>query len=152
MRLLFRYFASTLSSCPLDIPRNSGRLRVPQVPNAPTISGRTIPGQISCQYGSTELRCDAESSEGHRSTASIAAKPPYVFIGELYDLDFVWFTTGVIRLASRNGAKDGVVNVYAMTDGAKVGDIGLKPDKPMKILYAGEEATGNGEDRSRSEV
>jgi hypothetical protein len=48
--------------------------------------------------------------------------------------------TGVVRLASRNGAKDGVVNVYAMTDGAKVGDIGLKPDSSMKIVFTGEES------------
>jgi hypothetical protein len=136
---IFRFDSQFL---PIGYTKKFGPTSLPQVPNVPAISGRAFPGQtISCQYGSTELRCDAESSEGHRSTASIAAKPPYVFIGEFYDLDFVWFTTGVVRLASRNGAKDGVVNVYAMTDGAKVGDIGLKPDKPMTILYAGEETT-----------
>jgi hypothetical protein len=136
---IFRFDSQFL---PIGYTKKFGPLVMPQVPNAPTFSGRTLSGQtISCQYGSTELRCDAESSEGHRSTASISAKPPYVFTGEFYDLDFVWFTTGVVRLASRNGAKDGVVNVYAMTDGAKVSDIALKPDKPMKILYVGEETT-----------
>ncbi len=49
--------------------------------------------------------------------------------------------TSVVRLASRAGAKDGVVNVYALTNGAKSTDIGLKPDKPMKIVFAGEETT-----------
>ena len=55
----------------------------PQFANAPTLSRRMIPRQtISCQYGSKELSCTAESSEGHKSTSSIAAKTPYVFIGE----------------------------------------------------------------------
>jgi hypothetical protein len=120
---------------PIGYTKKFGPISMPQVPNVPTIPGRTI----SCQYESKELSCDAESSEGHKSTTSIAAKPPYVFIGEFYDLDFAWFMTGVVRLASRNGAKDGVVNVYAMTDGAKIGDIGLKPDSPMKIVFTGEE-------------
>jgi len=131
---IFRFDSQFL---PIGYTKKFGPLVMPQVPNVPTFSGQTI----SCQYGSTELRCDAESSEGHKSTTSIAAKPPYVFIGEFYDLDFTWFMTGVVRLASRNGAKDGVVNVYALTDGAKPPDIGLKPDEPMKIVFAGEETT-----------
>jgi hypothetical protein len=120
---------------PIGYTKKFGSISKPQVPNFPTIPGQTV----SCRYESRELSCDAESSGGHKSTASIAAKPPYVFTGEFYDLDFAWFMTGVVRLASRNGAKDGVVNVYAMTDGAKVGDIGLKPDSPMKIVFTGEE-------------
>jgi hypothetical protein len=136
---IFRFDSQFL---PIGYTKKFGTTSWPQIPNAPTISGRTIPGwTISCQYQSAELICDAESSEGHKSTTSIAAKPPYVFIGEFYDLDFTWFMTGVVRLASRNGAKDGVVNVYALTDGAKPPDIGLKPDKPMKIVFAGEETT-----------
>jgi hypothetical protein len=105
--------------------------------NSPTISGWTI----SCQYQTAELICNTESSEGHKSTTSIAAKPPYVFIGEFYDLDFPWFMTGVVRLALRENAKDGDVRVYALTNGVKPADIGLKPDKPMKIVFAGEETT-----------
>src|ERR1700734_167884 len=134
---IFRFDSQFL---PIGYTKKFGPASWPQVPNVPAISGRTTPGHtISCQYGSVELSCVDESSEGHRSTTSIAAQPPYVFIGEFYDLDFVWFTTGVVRLASRNGAKDGVVNVYALTDGAKPPDIGLKPDKPMKVVFAGEE-------------
>ena len=119
---------------PIGYTKKFGPISKP-VPNLPTIPGWTI----SCQYESRAISCDAESSEGHKSTASIAAKPPYVFIGEFYDLDFAWFMTGVVRLASRSAAKDGVVNVYAMTDGAKVGNIGLKPDSPMTIVFTGEE-------------
>jgi hypothetical protein len=120
---------------PIGYTKKFGPISKPQVPNFPAIPGQTI----SCRYESRKLSCDAESSEGHKSTASIAAETPYVFTGEFYDLDFAWFMTGVVRLASRNGAKDGVVNVYAMTDGAKVDDIGLKPDSPMKIVFTGEE-------------
>jgi hypothetical protein len=136
---IFRFDSQFL---PIGYTRKFGPTSMPQVPNVPAISDRTIPGHtISCQYGNVELSCVDESSEGHKSTASIAARSPYVFIGEFYDLDFVWFMTGVVRLASRNGAKGGVINVYAMTDGAKITEIGLKPDTPMKILYAGEETT-----------
>jgi hypothetical protein len=120
---------------PIGYTKKFGPISMPQVPNLPTISGQTI----SCQYGSSQLSCAAESSEGHKSAAAIAAKPPYVFIGEFYDLDFAWFMTGVVRLASRNGAREGVVNVYAMTNGAKAADIGLKSDTPMKIVFIGEE-------------
>jgi len=122
---------------PIGYTKKFGPASVPQIPNLQTIPGWTI----SCRYQSAELICDSESSKGHKSTTSIAAKPPYVFMGEFYDLDFAWFMTGVVRLASRNGAKDGVINVYALTDGAKPDDIGLKPDDPMKIVFTGEETT-----------
>lgn len=120
---------------PIGYTKKSGSIPVPQIQNFPAIAGWTI----SCQYMIKELSCDAESSEGHKATTSIAAKLPYVFTGEFYDLDFAWFMTGVVHLASRYGAKDGIVNVYALTDGAKVGDISLRPDTPMKIVFAGEE-------------
>jgi hypothetical protein len=136
---LFRFDSQFL---PIGYTKKVGPISMPQVPNAPVISGRTFPGSaISCQYDSKELSCSAESSEGHKSTASMAAKPPYVFIGEFYDLDFAWFLAGVVRLVLRNSAKDGVVNVYAMTTGAKPADIGLKSDQPIKIVFAGEETT-----------
>ncbi|MGA8212130.1 MAG: hypothetical protein WB799_00950 [Candidatus Sulfotelmatobacter sp.] len=128
---IFRFDSQFL---PIGYTKKFGPISVPY-PNFPTIPG----GTISCQYQSAELICNAESSEGHKSTGSIAAKPPYVAIGEFYDLDFAWFMTGVVRLASRSGTKDGVVNVYAMTDGAKVGEIELKPDSPMKVVPTGEE-------------
>jgi hypothetical protein len=94
---------------------------------------------ISCQYESRRLSCDAESSEGLKSTTSIAADAPYVVTGEFYDLDLAWFMTGVVRSASRNGTEDGVVNVYALTDGAKAGDIALEADSPIKIVFTGQE-------------
>jgi hypothetical protein len=92
--------------------------------NLPTIPGWTI----SCLYKPRELSCDAESSEGQKSKASIPANPPYVVIGEFYDLDFGWFMTGIVRLATSANA-NGNVNVYALTDGAKLGELGLKPDR-----------------------
>jgi streptogramin lyase len=49
--------------------------------------------------------------------------------------------TGVVRLVSRNGAKNGVVNIYALGNGSNPADIVLKPDKPMKIDFIGEETT-----------
>ncbi|MGA7695963.1 MAG: hypothetical protein WCA76_13135 [Candidatus Sulfotelmatobacter sp.] len=131
---IFRFDSHFL---PIGYTKKFGSVSVPQIPNLPTIPGSTI----SCQYQSAELICDLESSKGHKSKTSIAAKPPYVFIGEFYDLDFAWFMTGVVRLATRNGAKDGVINVYALTDGEKPDDIGLKPDGPMKIVFTGEETT-----------
>lgn len=134
---VFRFNSQFL---PIGYAWKFGPTSWPQFANAPTLSGRTIPGQtISCQYGSKELSCTAESSEGHKSTSSIAAKTPYVFIGEFYDLDFLWFMTGVVHLSSQEGGKDGVVNVYALTNGPNPTDIGLKPDKPVKIVFAGEE-------------
>lgn len=101
----------------------------PQTQNSKSNRGMTI----SCQYKTRELACTAESSEGMKSSASITAEPPYVFLGEFYDLDFAWFMTGVVNLASRSNAQSGLVNVYILTDGSKPGEIGLEVDKPIKI-------------------
>lgn len=120
---------------PIGYIKKFGPISMPQIPSLGTIPGWTI----SCQYQSTELICNAESSEGKKSTTSIAARPPFVVIGEFYDLDFAWFMTGVVQLATRNAGKAASVNAYAITDGAKVGDIGLKLDKPITITPAGEE-------------
>jgi hypothetical protein len=129
---IFRFDSQFL---PIGYIKKLGPISKPQASNATTIPGWTI----SCQYESKKLSCDAESSEGRKSTTSIVAEAPYVVTGEFYDLDFAWFMTGVVRLASRNGAKDGVVNTYALTDGAKAGDIGLEADSPIKIVFTGEE-------------
>jgi hypothetical protein len=105
-----------------------------------TLTGQPSRGlTISCQYKTRELACTDESSEGKKSSASIAAEPPYVFTGEFYDLDFAWFMTGVVNLASRGNAKNGLVNVYFLTDGAKPDEIGLEADKPIKITLVGQE-------------
>jgi hypothetical protein len=106
-----------------------------QIQNSPQSHGVTI----SCRYKSKELACTAESSEGKKSSVSIAADPPYVFMGEFYDLDFAWFMTGVVNLASRGNAKNGLVNVYFLTDGAKPDEIGLEADQPLKITPVGQE-------------
>jgi hypothetical protein len=124
---IFRFDAQFL---PIGYTKKSGRMAKPPASGAAT---------ISCQYESKKLSCDAESSEGLKSTTSISADAPYVVTGEFYDLDFAWFMTGVVRLALRGGANDSVVNVYALTDGAKAGDIALEADNPIKIVPAGEE-------------
>jgi len=120
---------------PIGYSKKSGPIPKPQASNVATTPGWTI----SCQYESKKLSCDAESSEGLKSTTSIPADAPYVVTGEVYDLDIAWFMTGVVRLASHNGTKDGVVNVYALTGEAKAGDIGLEADSPIKIVFTGEE-------------
>jgi hypothetical protein len=124
---IFRFDSQFL---PIGYSKKLGRISKSQTPGVAT---------ISCQYESKKLSCDAESSEGLKSTTSLAADAPYVVTGEFYDLDFAWFMTGVVRLASRNGTKDSVVNVYALTDGAKAGDIALEADSPIKIVLTGEE-------------
>lgn len=129
---IFRFDSRFL---PIGYCKKSGPTPKRQASNVATTPGWTI----SCQYESRKLSCDAESSEGLKSTTSIAADAPYVVGGEFYDLDFSWFMTGVVRLSSRNGTKAGVVNVYALTDGAKAGDIGLEADRPIKIVFTGEE-------------
>ena len=53
-------------------------------------------------------------------------------------MDLAWFMTGVVHLAS-SATANGIINVYALTDGTKLGEIGLKTDIPMKIVFAGEE-------------
>ena len=45
------------------------------------------------------------SSDGRQSTSSTPAQPPYVVIGEFYDLDIAWFMTGVVHLVSSRRAK-----------------------------------------------
>ncbi len=120
---------------PIGYSKKLGPIPKPRASNVATTPGWTI----SCQYESKKLSCDAESSEGLKSTTSTAADAPYVVTGEWYDLDFAWFMTGVVRLASHNGTKDGVVNAYALTDGPKAGEIGLEADSPIKIVFTGEE-------------
>jgi hypothetical protein len=103
---------------------------------------------ISCQYKTRELTCTADSSGGNKSSTSITAEPPYVFIGEFYDLNYAWFMTGVVNLASRGDAKNGYVNVYILTEGTKLGEIALEADKPIKITFVGQEA-GESDDKSQ---
>jgi len=122
---IFRFDSHFL---PIGYIRKLGPVSKTQNSNVATLPGWTI----SCQYESKELSCDDQSSDGRKSTTSIAAEAPYVVTGEFYDLDFAWFMTGIVHLASRNGTKDGVVNAYALTDGAKAGDIGLEPDSPIR--------------------
>jgi hypothetical protein len=99
-----------------------------------------LPGwRISCEYRGAELTCNAESSDGQKSVATTQAKPPYVAIGEFYDLDFLWYMTGVVRLAVGDASASGTVNVYALTDASKAGGLSLKPDVPVKIAFLGEE-------------
>ena len=106
----------------------------------PPSSASSLPGwTISCQYLERELKCDAESSEGRKATTSVEATSPYLLVGEFYDLDLVWFLTGAVHLASDSKVKDGSINVYALTSGINPGDIALKLDNPMKIVFAGEE-------------
>ena len=96
---------------------------------------------ISCDYAPKELHCDADL-DGHKSTASLAAKQPYVFIpGEYYDLDFCWFLTGIVRLATSGGNQP--VNLYGMIDRpGHIGEIDLKADsanaEPMRLTLLGE--------------
>jgi len=88
---------------------------------------------ISCRYKTNELSCTGESPHGKKSSISIAAEAPYVFMAEFYDLDFAWFMTGVVNLASSGNARNGLVNVYFLADGATPGEIGLEADQPIRI-------------------
>ena len=98
----------------------------------PEISG----SEISCEYKSREILCESIAGDGTRSATKIAAVPPYVVTGEFYDLDFLWFMTGVVHLLQ--GAKpDGSVNAYAVTSGRGPKEIELKIDKPIRIISDG---------------
>lgn len=100
------------------------------------------PFSISCNYAPKELHCDTDF-DGHKSTASVTAKQPYVFVpGEYYALDFCWFLTGILRLAT-NGNSDQPVNLYGMVDRpGHIGEIDLEPDsehaEPMRLPLLGE--------------
>jgi hypothetical protein len=112
-------------------------LRVDRMPNNPS----SHPFSISCDYTPKDLHCDTDF-DGHKSTASVAAKQPYVFIpGEYYALDFCWFLTGIVRLAT-SGNGNQPVNLYGMIDRpGRVGEIDLEPDsKPdsMRLTITGE--------------
>jgi TonB family protein len=98
-----------------------------------------VPGyEISCEYKAKELICETVSADGTRSTQTVPALPPYVLIGEFYDLDFTWFMTGVVHLASSEKTHNGLVNVYALTDGKNPTEIGLRPDTPIQITSDGD--------------
>ena len=120
---------------PIGYSKEQGPV-VASIPNLPQVPGFSV----ACEYKTKELRCDADWSDGRKSSASIPAQSPYVVIGEFYDLDVAWFMTSVVHLASSRGAKDGVVNVYALTGGTKPYEIGLKADRPMKVTFVKEEA------------
>jgi hypothetical protein len=95
-------------------------------------------GEISFKYRPKELICETISGDGTKSTQTVPAVPPYVAIGEFYDLDFIWYMTGVIHLASSERSTNGVVHSYAITTGKKPTEIGLKPDKPFRISLDGD--------------
>jgi hypothetical protein len=99
------------------------------------------PMSVACKYETQELRCDTEY-KGTKSTASVPAKQPYVFLpGEFYGLDFAWFLTEVVQLADRSKAKESMVNVYVMTDSeTKRDEIALKLDSPVNIVFTREES------------
>ena len=98
-----------------------------------------VPGyEISCEYKTKELICETTSEDGTRSTQAVPAVPPYVVVGEFYDLDFTWFMTGVVHLASSGKTSNGLVNVYALIEGKKPAEIGVRPDKPIQIISDGD--------------
>lgn len=97
-------------------------------------------GEITCEYRARELNCVTISGDGKASKETTAAAPPYVVVGEFYDLDFAWFMTGVVHLASRAEARDGVVKVYAITSGKRPTEIKVVPDKPIRIIADGDES------------
>jgi hypothetical protein len=103
------------------------------------LQGSRIPkspgGEISFEYKPKELTCETISGDGTKSTKTVPAIPPYVAVGEFYDLDFIWYMTGVVHLAS-SGNSDGLVHVYAMTGEKR--EIGLKPDRPFRISRDGD--------------
>jgi len=100
-----------------------------------------FPGsEISCEYKAKELSCETISGDGTRSTQTVAAVPPYVVIGEFYDLDLAWFMTGVVHLASSEEASSGFVNVYAITTGKKPPETNVRPNKPIQIISDGDES------------
>jgi hypothetical protein len=108
---------------------------VPQAKGGPSSRGVTI----SCKYMPRELTCTAESEEGKKASTSVAAKAPSVIMGEFYDLNFAWFMTGVVNLATRSNNENGLVNVYVLTDGPTSDEIALEADEPIKIIPAGQE-------------
>jgi TonB family protein len=114
---------------PIGFSRKTGPLDLPdsRLPKFPA-------SEISCDYKAKELSCETISGDGTRSRQTAAAVPPYVVVGEFYDLDFAWFMTGVVHLASSGVASDGFVNVYAMTTGSSPTQITLRPDKPIQII------------------
>src|SRR5579864_2322265 len=117
---------------PTGFTRKSGPLELPDAhfPKSPGF-------EISCEYETKEAVCESIAGNGTRSTTTIAAMQPYVVTGEFYDLDFLWFMTGVVHLASK-GKTGGLVDVYAVTSGKGPKDIGLKADKPIRVISDGD--------------
>ena len=112
----------SMKRAPLDLQDS----RVPKLPGS----------AISFEYGPKQLTCETISGDGTKSTKTVPAVSPYVAIGEFYDLDFLWYMTGVVHLAS-SGKDNGLVHVYAMTE-EKLREIELKPDRPLRISFDGD--------------
>jgi hypothetical protein len=113
-------------------------LQVGRPPGASN-SGQASRTTISCEYKPKELHCKSESSDGHKSEASIAAEPPFVCMGEFYGYDFLWLLTGVVRLASQGNATHGAVNTFDWTE-SKPWELGLEKDEqPITISLIGQE-------------
>jgi TonB family protein len=95
-----------------------------------------IPGyEISCDYKPNRLTC---TSSGN-SNQSISAQPPYVALGEFYDLDTAWFMTGVVHLAFAKKTEAGLVNVYSISGASGPLGISLKTDRPIKVTFQGDD-------------
>jgi len=90
------------------------------------------PTVISCQYRPQDLSCENDSN-GKKSSLSIAAKQPYVFVpGEFYALDEIWFATGIVRLLEQNQPEDNTVNVYVMENNK------IHVGRPIQLTRVGE--------------
>lgn len=88
------------------------------------------------------MTCDAEY-DGQKSRTSVPARQPYtVFLNEYWFADITWTFTGVVRMMEHAGIKETLVNAYVIKDDPKdyvTGALVLKPDRPTKLSFVGEE-------------
>ncbi len=108
-------------------PLNLADPRLPKIPEA----------EISCEYKPEELTCKGRAGDKPESKQTIPAVSPYVAIGEFYNLDFTWFMTGIVHLAS-TGKGAGSVDVYAITSGNPPEELALKRDVAIHVIPDGD--------------
>jgi len=98
----------------------------------------TTPTGFSCVYKGDELACDSEY-EGKKSKGSVRAKQPYIVVlDEGWYADFTWLLTGAVRQMEHTGTRETTISVYVIKD-TKPDEITLEPDKPMTLVFVGEE-------------
>jgi hypothetical protein len=119
-----RHFLPSGFSLTIDTTDKGPRAKLPPFAVYPTI--------ISCRYDDQAVSCKTDIN-GKKAVTTIPVNKPYVVApAEFYALDFVWLTTGIVRLFENSSSPSKAVTVIVLTNDK------IHGDTPVELAYKGE--------------